>query len=98
MRFGVVQGKRGWTQLEQLAGGTKLGEAQPGLSTPGEHQLRASRHVEEQCRKGVQAIVVLELVHVVEDEHERLGPSGQRRDEAREPARPQRVAGPQRAP
>ena len=65
----------------------------PSLSTPGEHQLRPSRHVEEQCGKGVQAFVVLELVHVVEDEHERLGPGSQRRDEAREPTRPQRVAG-----
>ena len=93
VRFGVVQGKLGGPELEQLAVGTKLREAQPGLGTPGEHQLRASRHVEEQCGEGVQALVVLELVHVVEDEHERLGPSGQRRDEARDPARPQRVAG-----
>ena len=80
VRFGVVQGKRGGPELQQLAVGTKLREAQPGLGAPGEHQLRASRHVEEQRGKGVQAIVVLELVHVVEDEHERLGPSGQRGD------------------
>ena len=93
VRFGVAQGKRGGPQLEQLAVGSELREAQPSLSTPGEDQLRPSRHVEEQRGKGVQAIVVLELVHVVEDEHERLGPSRQRRDEAREPARPQRVAG-----
>ena len=37
--------------------------------------------------------MVLELVHVVEDEHERLGPGRQRRDETRQPTRPQRVAG-----
>ena len=37
--------------------------------------------------------MVLELVHVIEDEHEGLGPSRQRRDQTREPARPQRVPG-----
>ena len=93
VRLGVVQGQLGGPELEQLPVGTKLREAQPSLGAPAEHQLRASRHVEEQRGEGVQALVVLELVHVVQDEHERLGPSGQRRDEAREPTRPQRVAG-----
>ena len=81
-------------ELEQLSVGTKLREAQPGLGPPAEHELRASRHVEEQCGKGVEALGVLELVHVVEDQHERFGSSSQRRDEARDPTRPQRVAGP----
>ena len=93
MRFGVVQGERGRSDLEQLAGDTKPGQADPGLGTPGEHQLRALRHVEEQCGEGIQAFVVLELVDVVEHEHERLWPSGQRGDQAGETLRPQRVAG-----
>ena len=93
MRFGVVQGERGRSELEQLAGDTKPGQAQPGLGPPGEHELRALRHVEEQCGEGIQAFVVLELVDVVEHEHERLWPSGQRGDQAGETLRPQRVAG-----
>src|SRR5215207_605117 len=46
----------------------------------------------EQYGKGVQAILVLELVHVVEDEHNRLAPRSQRRAELRETTRPQRAA------
>ena len=48
MRFGVVQGELGGSQLEQLAVGTELREALPSLGTPGEDQQRPSRHVEEQ--------------------------------------------------
>ena len=45
----------------------------------------------KQCDQGVQASVVLELVHIVEDEHERLGPRGQRRAETREATSPHGV-------
>ena len=78
MRLGIVQGERGGPQLEQLAVGTELREPEPNLRAPGEHKLRAGRHVGKQCDQGVQATVVLELVHIVEDEHERLGPRGER--------------------
>ena len=37
--------------------------------------------------------MVLELVHIVEDEHERLGPRGERRAETGEATRPHRVGG-----
>ena len=72
-------------ELEQLAVGTELRDALPDLGTPGKDQLRTWRHVEEQRGERVQALVILELVHVVEDEHQRLGPSRERRDQAWEP-------------
>ena len=45
-----------------------------------------------EVRQCVQAVVVLELVDVVEHEHQRLAPVGQRGPETGEAARPQRVA------
>ena len=48
----------------------------------------------KECDQGVQATVVLELVHVVEDEHERLGPRGKRRAETGEATRPHASRGP----
>ena len=47
----------------------------------------------DQRDQRIQALVVLELVHVVQNEHERLAARGQRRAETGEAARPERVAG-----
>ena len=93
VRLDVGQGQLGGPELEQLPLCTKPRDAQPSLRAPAEHQLRASRHVEEQRGDDVEALMVLELVHVVQDEHERPRAGGQRRYEARDSTRPQRVAG-----
>ena len=93
VRLGVVQRERRGPKLQQLAVGPELREPHPSLRAPGEHQLRALRHVREECDQRVQASVILELVHIVEHEHHRLAPRGQRRAETGKATRPQRVAG-----
>ncbi len=90
--LGVAQRERRRSELEQLAVRPELREPEARLRAPGQHELRSGGHVEEKGRESVQAVGIVDLVDVVQHEHDRLTPSGERLAEPREAACPQGVA------
>ena len=73
VRLGVVQRERRRARARAARRSARsFGSPRRASAPPGQHELRALRDVGEQGGERVEALVVLELVDVVEHEHERL--------------------------
>ena len=93
IRLGVAEGERCGAELEELSVGPELGEPHLRPAPTGEHELRARRHMGQKRRQDVEAVGLLELVHVVQDEHDRVPRGRERRAEAGQRALPREAGG-----
>ncbi len=85
--FAVIQRELGHTDLEEPPGRPQAADREAWERSAGEDEGRLVEDVVGECGDERDALARPEDVHVVEDEHERVGSGRQRGRESREPVR-----------
>ncbi len=90
--LGICEGELRGADLEQVASRTEACERERRLAATGQHEQRPARDVQRKCVHGVERLGIRERVDVVEDEDRRDTQRRDRRPEARDRGRPERVS------